>query len=106
MFSFRITLQPAVGETDSFIIESATEGVDFSTIVRQAETRWTPGAGDTVKIEVVEENAPGPADRRCLDCNAVMPPAEGDYDVCRSCRFGPPDPSLERDMTGIRTHLP
>lgn len=106
MTHFRITLQTAAGETDSFIIESATAGIDFSNIVRQVEARWTPGAGDTVKIEVIEEDAPGPADRRCLDCSAMMTPAEGGYDVCRSCRLGPPDPSLEREMTGIRPHLP
>ncbi len=106
MTRFRITLQMAAGEMDSFLIESATEGIDFYTIVRQAEERWIPGAGDTVKIEMIEEDAPGPADRRCLECSAVMTPAEGEYEVCRSCRLGPPDPSAEREMTGIRAHLP
>ena len=102
MTRFTITLQMAAGETDSFLIESATEGIDFSDIVRQAEDRWTPGAGDTVKIEVSEEDAPVPAERRCQECNAVMTPAEGAYEVCRDCRLGPPDASLERAMTGIR----
>jgi len=49
--------------------------------------------------------APAPA-RRCAACHTEMGPAEGDYAVCRDCRLGPPDPSAERDMTGIRTHLP
>ena len=29
MTRFRITLQTAAGETDSFLIESAAEGIDF-----------------------------------------------------------------------------
>ena len=29
MTRFRITLQTAAGETDRFLIESATEGIDF-----------------------------------------------------------------------------
>ncbi len=103
MTRFTITLQMAAGETDSFVIESATEGIDFSDIVRQAEERWAPGAGDTVKIEVSEEDILAPAERRCQECNAVMTPAEGTYEVCRDCRLGPPDASLERAMTGIRT---
>ena len=103
MTRFTITLQRAAGGTDRFLIESATEGIDFSDIVRQAEERWAPGAGDTVKIEVSEEDAPASAARRCQECNAVMTPAEGAYAVCRDCRLGPPDASLERAMTGIRT---
>ena len=106
MTRFKITLQQDAGETDSFLIESATEGIDFSAIARRAEERWTRGARESVKIEVIEEAVPGPADRRCPDCNAVMTPAEGEYEVCRSCRLGPPDPSLEREITGIRPHLP
>ena len=54
-----ITLQTAAGETDSFLIESATEGIDFSDLVRQAEARWTPGDGETVKIEGIEEDGDG-----------------------------------------------
>ena len=51
--------------------------------------------------------APAPAaPRRCAACDAEMGPAEGDYAVCRDCRLGPPDPSAERDLTGIRPHLP
>ena len=100
MTRFTITLQRAAGGTDRFVIESATEGIDFYNIVRQAEERWAPGAGDSVKIEVSEEDAP--AARRCQECNAVMTPAEGAYAVCRDCRLGPPDASLERAMTGIR----
>ena len=49
--------------------------------------------------------APAPAaPRRCAACEAEMGPAEGDYAVCRDCRLGPPDPSAERDMTGIHAH--
>ena len=40
--------------------------------------------------------------RRCEACDQAMTPAEGDSTVCRSCRLGPPDASLERAMTGIR----
>ena len=71
---------------------------------RQAGRRpLDAGSWDTVKIEVIEEDAPAPAERRCQECNALMTPAEGAYAVCRDCRLGPPDASLERAMTGIRT---
>lgn len=106
MTRFTIMFQTATGETDSFLIESATAGVDFYTIVRRAEERWTPGDGNTVKIEGIEEDTLSPAARRCLDCNAVMTPVEGEYEGGRSCRLGPPDSSLERKITGIRPHLP
>lgn len=42
---------------------------------------------------------------RYHECKKDMGPEVGDYDVCRSCRLGPPDPSVEREMPGIRAHL-
>ena len=43
----------------------------------------------------------GPSPRRCEECNAEMGPGAGEYAVCRDGRLGPPDASLERDMTGV-----
>ena len=54
---FRITLTIESGLSESFIMDSHPDGLCFYDIAVQAEERWTPNDGDTLKIEELEDDA-------------------------------------------------
>ena len=53
---FRITLTMESGLSESFLIDRHPDGLCFSDIAVQAEERWTPHEGDTLKIEELEDD--------------------------------------------------